>query len=60
MSYVVLQEATTMATTVDRGCDHKIGQFFLAKMTFLCMNGVDIGATMLLLIFFEKHPSGVS
>ncbi len=29
-------------------------------MTFLCMNGVDIGATMSPLNFFEKNPSGVS
>jgi hypothetical protein len=28
-------------------------------MTFLCMDGVDIGATMSPLIYFEKNPSGV-
>jgi hypothetical protein len=32
----------------------KLAIFFLAEMTFLCMNSVDIGATMPPLNFFEK------
>ncbi len=43
-----------------RGAIINLANFFFAQITFLCMNGVDIGATMSPVIFFEKNPSDVS